>query len=280
MSSTIYSVTATDDCSDPVTLTLSINVFPKYYPSFVTTPTVCYGLNGQATVNINPSDNYLYSWNTNPIQTSSVLTGISGKNYQLSITNLTSGCKRDTSIKIPGYDAIKALFIPNPNLSCLSFDDNTVTFIDLSNGGSGGSWTFDGVTKTYSPGVSITHEFKNPGNYFVVLKINNAGNCTDEITLPICILETTDIFIPDIFSPNKDGANDNLFVRGNGIKEVLFAVYDRWGAKVFETSDIKIGWDGTIKGKNAEPGIYAYTLIAKMIDDKEIRRKGDITLTR
>lgn len=276
----IYTVVAEDGCSDPVTLTITINVFPKYYPSFVTTPKVCYGLNGQATVNITPNDNYTYSWNTNSVQTGSVLTGISGKNYQLTIINTASGCKRDTSIKIPGYDAIKALFLPNPNLTCIPYDENTVSFIDLSNGGIAGTWLFEGTTKSYTPGVSFSHEFSNPGNYNVTLKINNEGNCTDEYTIPICILETTDIFIPDIFSPNNDGANDVLFVRGNGILEVKFLVFDRWGTKVFETNNLSNGWDGTIKGKLAEPGTYAYFLNAKMNNGKEIKLKGGITLIR
>ncbi|MBK9283940.1 MAG: gliding motility-associated C-terminal domain-containing protein [Sphingobacteriaceae bacterium] len=277
---TTYTVLAEDGCSDPVTLSVTINVFPNYYASFVTTPKVCYGLNGQATVNITPSDNYSYTWNTNPVQTGSILTGTSGKSYQLSIVNTASGCKKDTSIKIPGYDAIKALFSPNPNLSCIPFDENTVSFIDLSNGGSSGMWTFDGTTKTYSPGVGFSHEFKNPGNYTVKLLVSNEGNCTDEFTLPICILENTDIFIPDIFSPNNDGANDVLFVRGNGIKELQFAIYDRWGSKVFESKDKLMGWDGTINGKPAEPGTYAYFLIVKMNNDKEIKQKGDVTLIR
>ncbi|MBL7917460.1 MAG: gliding motility-associated C-terminal domain-containing protein, partial [Bacteroidia bacterium] len=203
-----------------------------------------------------------------------------GKSYIVRIVNTETGCAKDTSIKIPGYNAIKSLFSPNPNLSCIPFEDNLVSFIDLSNGAVNGTWSFGGVTKPYTPGQTIQHEFTKAGTYNVILTVSNEGNCTDQYTIPICILESTEIFLPDIFSPNNDGANDELFVRGGGIKEITFVLYDRWGNKVFETNDVKQGWDGTYKGKNAEPGIYAYYLNVTMLDDKKITQKGEITLVR
>ncbi len=278
---TLYTVVTTDGCSDPVIDSFLVVVSPQYYPAFATTSIQCYGENGTATINITPSGgNYSYSWNTNPVQTTSVLTGKAGKSYIVRIVNTETGCVKDTSIKIPGYNAIKSLFSPNPNLSCIPFNDNLVSFIDLSNGAINGTWSFGGVTKPYTPGQTIQHEFTQAGTYNVILTVSNEGNCTDQYTIPICILESTEIFLPDIFSPNKDGANDELFVRGGGIKEISFVLYDRWGTKVFETNDVKQGWDGTFKGKDAEPGIYAYFLNVTMLDDKKIIQKGEITLVR
>ncbi|NJL75224.1 MAG: gliding motility-associated C-terminal domain-containing protein [Saprospiraceae bacterium] len=57
------------------------------------------------------------------------------------------------------------------------------------------------------------------------------------------------IFVPLAFTPNNDGTNDILYVRGNPIEEVYFAVYNRWGQRVFETTDKNIGWDGTFQGR-------------------------------
>lgn len=279
-SSTIYTVVTSDGCSDNVVNTFTVVVSPLYYPSFDTTAIQCYGKTGQATVNIVPSGAYSYTWNTTPVQSSNVLTGIAGKTYMVKIKSLTTGCIKDTSVKIPGYNAIKALFSPNPNLNCVPFENNTITFLDQSNGGKSGTWTFNGTVMTYTPGQSVQCLFATPGTYNVSLNIVNEGNCPSQYSLPICILESTEIFIPDIFSPNKDGSNEKLFVRCNGIREMKFMIFDRWGTKVFESNDVTLGWDGTINGKNAEIGVYAYSLEATMVDDKKIIKKGDVTLVR
>ncbi len=278
---TTYTVETNDGCSDPQTNLITIAVAPPFYPNISTTPIRCFGENGQATVNITPpGGNYSYNWNTTPVQTGSILSGTAGKSYQVKIKNLTTGCSRDTFIKIPGYNAIKSRFSPNPNMSCIPFDDNLVSFIDLSNGATAGTWNIGGTSITYTPGQSVQHEFSTPGNHQVILTVRNEGNCTDTYAMDICILESTEIFIPDIFSPNKDGVNDELFVRGNGIKEIVFRIYDRWGNMVFQSNDPKQGWDGTYKGKNAEPGVYAYSLNITMFNDKKINQKGEITLVR
>jgi gliding motility-associated-like protein len=277
---TVYTVTVSDGCSDDAVSIMTVAVSPQYYPLLSTSPIKCYGESGQATVNINPSGNYSYAWNTSPVQTTNVLNGLSGKNYLLNIKNLTTGCLRDTFVKIPGYGPIKALFTPNPNLNCVPFNENTVTFIDQSNGATSGDWNFNGTVVTYTPGQTVTHLFETPGKYNVTLTVKNEGDCESENSLSICILESTDLFFPDIFSPNKDGANEVLYVRGNGIKELRLLLFDRWGSVVFESTDVNIGWDGTYKGKDCEVGIYAYTLEARLFDNKKINKKGEITLVR
>jgi len=50
-------------------------------------------------------------------------------------------------------------------------------------------------------------------------------------------------YIPNIFSPNGDKQNDVLYVRGKGIKEFVFVIYDRWGEEIFKTKDQDKGWD-------------------------------------
>ena len=278
---TVYTCVTSDGCSDPVIDTFRVFVYPTYYPAFVTPAKQCYGVAAQVTTNITPSTGpYTYTWNTSPVQNGAVLNGLAGKNYFLKIKNTATGCTKDTSVIIPGWPAIKALFSPEPNLTCIPFEDNTVSFLDLSNGATSGVWTFNGASQTYTPGVTVSHEFKDPGSYNVKLSVVNQGNCPSTYDWSICILESTDIFLPDIFSPNKDGANDVLFVRGNGIKEMVFQIYDRWGNKVFESTDKKIGWDGTYQGKDAEPGVYAYYLNVTMFTDKKLIKKGDITLVR
>jgi len=86
--------------------------------------------------------------------------------------------------------------------------------------------------------------------------------------------------VPQIFSPNGDGRNDVLYVYGRNFKSFKFIVYNRWGEQVFESSDPSIGWDGTFRGKQANPGVYVYYFEADTEQFGPIIRKGDVTLVR
>ncbi len=86
--------------------------------------------------------------------------------------------------------------------------------------------------------------------------------------------------VPQIFSPNNDGINDELFVLGTEIEELEFIVYNRWGEKVFETKDQNIGWNGKFRGSDAQPGVYVFYLKAGLVDNQILEQSGDITLVR
>ncbi|MCE7921563.1 MAG: PKD domain-containing protein [Haliscomenobacteraceae bacterium CHB4] len=89
------------------------------------------------------------------------------------------------------------------------------------------------------------------------------------------------IFVPKAFTPNSDGNNDFFIVRGLDIKEVYFVVWDRWGEKVYETSDPQAqGWDGTFKGKELTPDSYAWYLEVTCGNGEVYTDKGDVTLLK
>ncbi len=88
------------------------------------------------------------------------------------------------------------------------------------------------------------------------------------------------VYLPTGFTPNNDGTNDVLYIRSNFVSEVYLTIYDRWGEKLFETSDIKIGWDGTYKGKLLDQGVYGYYMTFKCNNGEESFKKGNITLMR
>jgi gliding motility-associated-like protein len=88
------------------------------------------------------------------------------------------------------------------------------------------------------------------------------------------------LFVPDAFSPNKDGQNDILYIRGTCTNMMDFVIYDRWGNKVFESENINNGWDGTYKGRPMNTGTYVYYLKATMQDGSSLNKHGNITLVR
>ncbi len=125
-------------------------------------------------------------------------------------------------------------------------------------------------TTTATPDETIT--------YTVSVVDSNGCVATDQVSVVVNFENV--IFVPNIFSPNGDGSNDVLYVRGKGIASFDFIVYDRWGEKVFETNDLVTGWDGTFRGKAMNKAVFVYYLQATFIDGNEVKQKGDITLIR
>ena len=89
-----------------------------------------------------------------------------------------------------------------------------------------------------------------------------------------------DLFVPSAFSPDDNGENDILKVRGTAVASIEFYVFDRWGKKVFESTDLDFGWDGTFKGNTVDDGVYVYRVKAIFTDGTEQEITGDVTLMR
>ena len=124
--------------------------------------------------------------------------------------------------------------------------------------------------------------FSKPGNYDMVL--NSYLGCDSLVHL---VLDYYKVFIPSAFSPNEDGVNDVFTVfSGDDVKEVLnLQIFDRWGGKVYEitglhANEFQKGWDGTRKGKPADPGVYVYQLKVVFQDGKEREITGSMMLVR
>jgi gliding motility-associated-like protein len=119
------------------------------------------------------------------------------------------------------------------------------------------------------------------------LEVENALGCTGSDTI---IFRTQcnpeQLYIPNAFSPDGDGTNDILLVRGKGIAVVkYFRVFNRWGQLVFERSNINVndpqqGWDGKINGKPAQPDVYVVTAEALCTGGTVFPYKGNVTLVR
>lgn len=107
-------------------------------------------------------------------------------------------------------------------------------------------------------------------------------NCMIEREVTVFVRDVScaepNIFFPNAFSPNGDGANDVLLVRGIGLSEVYFAVYNRWGEKVFESNSQDVGWDGTFKGELVETDVYGYYLRVTCFDGETYETQGNVTV--
>lgn len=95
-------------------------------------------------------------------------------------------------------------------------------------------------------------------------------------------LSTSTLLMPNAFSPNGDGINDIYKAKSGhqGITDFHAYIYNRWGQKLFEWTDVDGGWDGTYKGKPVKQGVYFVLVKAKGSDGKTYNIKRDVNLLR
>jgi gliding motility-associated-like protein len=159
---------------------------------------------------------------------------------------------------------------------------NTITvFHNSSTGGILYKWFFgDGDTAIRSTLDTVGHQYNRTGTYNACLVVYNQYQCTDTVCNAVDAIVNPLLDVPNAFTPGRFGVNGLVKVRGFGIAKLIFRIYNRWGQKVFESTDQEVGWDGTYKGVLQPMDVYAYILEAEFVDGTKASRKGDITLIR
>lgn len=112
------------------------------------------------------------------------------------------------------------------------------------------------------------YTFTDKGNYRAVVAVSNSHCQLDSVEFTISVSESM-VVVPNVFTPNGDGANDEFRVVYRSLKEFHCWVYNRWGHLVYEWSDPAKGWDGTIGGRPAAEGAYFYVIRALGTDADE-----------
>jgi gliding motility-associated-like protein len=189
------------------------------------------------------------------------------------VTNSISG----TCSSVP--DSCTVTVAPSPlaafdTLSSGPFN-NAYSFIDLSTNGSTWYWDFgDGTTSaSQNPG----HSYEGSGTYNVMQIVTSPAGCTDTILSTVIVNEG--ILIPNVFSPDGDGVNDQFYIANSGLKEYSIEIFNRWGVKVFETTADEIRWDGkSTSGIEMSNGTYYFILKAVSTTGKDYSTTGFITL--
>ena len=137
----------------------------------------------------------------------------------------------------------------------------------------------------------ISHEYLEPGVFPVNLLVESALGCRDSITRNVTIEPTHELIIPNAFTPSTTGPgngsydlaatnNDIFFPYAQYIEQFEMYIFNRWGEQLFESRDIKIGWDGYFNGSLCQEDVYTYRIKIKFIDEKSIERFGNIMLFR
>lgn len=163
-------------------------------------------------------------------------------------------------------------------------ENTPTTFFNNSIGGSRYIWYFgDGDSTIRTTMDTVKHQYNATGTFTACLVTINQFGCTDTVCQPVQAVIKALLDVPNAFTPGRPGnSGKNHVVRpqGFGMSRIMFRIYNRWGQKIFETTDPKQGWDGTFNGVLQPMDVYVYTLEAEFTDGTRVSRKGDITLIR
>ncbi len=134
----------------------------------------------------------------------------------------------------------------------------------------------EGIVCADCPDTRIT---PRTNNCYVVEAVNSFG-CKAQDRVCITLTDNYGIYIPNTFTPNRDGLNDVFFVYGTGLSQMSIEIYNRWGENVFLSDNQSVGWDGTYKGTECNPGLYIYSISYKGLDGKKNSKTGQVSLVR
>ncbi|MES1249324.1 MAG: gliding motility-associated C-terminal domain-containing protein, partial [Chitinophaga rupis] len=210
--------------------------------------------------------------------------------YSITVTSPATGCSSttDTLIQIGGYPEVK-------------FSKDTLTLptgflLNLApviiNAADPGMLPIAKYTWAPSRDLSCNDDIcSSPialikDNVCYSVKATNIYGCSGSDTICVKVFcQSSQIFIPNAFTPKGDiPGNRRLVVRASGISSVKsFRVFNRWGRIVFEKNNFPpnspdYGWDGTVNGKPADPGVYVYTAEVICENGVPYTFKGNVTL--
>ncbi len=191
----------------------------------------------------------------------------------LIVTNSTGA---DTLI-MPNYISVVA---PIPvSISPANPTVNACESVDLTASPPGSSYTWgpnynltcgDCQIATVAPDIDT--------RYWVLY--NDVNGCYSTDTVDVTVTQIFTYFMPTGFSPNGDYFNDSVVVHGKGIKYINLKIFDRIGEKVFETSDILTGWDGTLHGLPMNENAFVYQLSVTYCNGQTVKENGSLTLVK
>ena len=275
-SSNYYHVTVSDNCETPEnndSILVSWHEIPSVLFDSDTTggcyPIQVYFYNNTDVSQVTSCEwdmgNGLYSNNVDTVVT--VYANPGSFSVTLEVTN-SNGCKNDTTFfnYIDIYDYPVAGFTSHPNPA--SILTPTVQFVDTSSQDVVlFDWTFYDSTNTI---IGSDYE-QNPiynfsgiveQQYYIQLYVENQNGCSDTVSGTQIVEGEYALFLPNSFTPNGDGMNDNFYPVGDkiSVENYSFKIFNRWGEMVFNTTDFGASWDGEYKGSQVASDAYIWKI--------------------
>ncbi|MES2592745.1 MAG: PKD domain-containing protein [Bacteroidota bacterium] len=208
-------------------------------------------------------------------------------NVTLTVTT-DGGCTSTNStspLTITAYPSPVAAFSLNSHDLLIPYDILVCT--NQSAGAVSYSWNFgEGIT---SNEVNPQHVYTLSGTFQVELIVTSQYGCLD--TAYAEITTNANLIFPNVFTPNPNGSsegsytlfdlsNDVFFPYTYGVVEYKLEIFNRWGEEIFESLDIRHGWDGYYRGQLCQQDVYVWKAYVRLNNGKVFERNGDLTLLR
>ncbi len=264
-------------CKDTMTKSFVVNPLPSFT---VNNATICQGASATLTATNNVA--YTYSWTptTNlsaPTSSTTLASPPSTQVYTATVTVAATGCTDSKNSTVTVYGPITNFPF---DTACIAGGQTITLGQDL-----GPNYVYSWTTGT-TKGLSCTDcpitkaKITEDATFkFVVTDVNSCYSSTS--TYVICILPDHTLDVPSAFTPNDDGVNDVVYADGWGVEKLLhFRIFNRWGELIFETDDIKVGWNGNYKGSPQPNDSYVYQVDAVFYGGETKTKTGSITLIR
>lgn len=199
--------------------------------------------------------------------------------YILTVT--VNGCSSDQVIaKVsPIYKTPTAAFKAEPKAPSKLTLPIRVKFFNESKDADAYLWDFgDGNTST---DLSPEHVYTTEGNFDVSLTVFNSSVCSSSVVQGQYMISKNNIlFIPNTFTPNNDGVNDEFVVSITNIKSYKIQIFNRFGVLLFSSEDQSNHWKGTYNNEPLPVGTYYYVIQAYDFNDQTIKKSGSVTILK
>ncbi|MGQ7852630.1 PKD domain-containing protein [Pedobacter sp. WC2501] len=219
-----------------------------------------------------------YSATTNAIEIPVTDFNLAGQ-YQVVLTSGSCNSEPATII-VPAIARIPvAKFYTEPTFDVKFSAPVPITFTNTSLYGDFYEWGFgDGLTSSEQ---NPTHIYQTDGLFRITLTAFSKNGCSNSITQgDLIIKKNASTFVPNAFSPNGDGINDELVVSVTNLKKYNIHIYNRLGTQIFFTNNIFENWNGTFKGNELPVGVYYYIISGTNLSNNNVKYSGSITLIR
>ena len=272
-----YFVTLLDNnnCTDTLYVEISSVSAPALTISELE-PEICDQGNGIIhLVAVNGHSPYSYSLNGSVEQASGYFNFLNMGSYSAAVID-ASGCMDTIHAVIPEVTAPKIITLLIHSTSCFKQDGAIEMILEDDDSIS--------MFLTNSQGIEF-NSFQNLPSGIYQLKMFNAQGCATDTNFTILSGEC-DLYIPNVFSPNDDGINDDFKIIVPVHADILieaFSVFDRWGTQVYFEGNVpgsSISWNGKFNGKELPSAVYTYQIRYKRNSAEAKQQSGVITMIK
>ncbi len=263
-------------CATQSVITITTNTLVNVNITSSSTVVPCSTNSLALTANSSVGGPYTYAWSS-PAGSGTTYNVSNAGTYTVIATNSANGCTA-TATQAVSHETVNASFTADTYQGLMPL---VVSFSNTSINPTGSviyTWNLGNSSSTYTTSSPSTI-YTSQGTYMVILTATN-GFCVDTAVRFIRVDLLSFLIVPNVFTPNGDGKNDVFDLDATNMGEITMTVFDRWGLKMFESTDVgKMSWDGKNKsGSIVADGTYFYIIKAKGLDDKSYDLKNTINV--